>query len=157
MRRLYTALLILLSTPLLLSAHPHVFIDLTASYDRDHNRLQLVWTIDEMSSQIIAMDYDTNRNGCFEANEAEAFLGEEGYAMLFRRGDFFLHPKSRIENLKVSLADNRVNVIFDVIPASDTLGIWDEEYLFAFQIVKSSDIAAVEEDDDYYGYRLKLR
>jgi ABC-type uncharacterized transport system substrate-binding protein len=157
MRIRFTVLSILLLTSVLLHAHPHVFIDFSAAYDPARSRLQVTWVFDEMSSQLIALDYDANRNGRFEPREAEAFLGDEGYAMLFRRGHFFIHPESAVDNVQVRLADNRVRVTFDAAVTSDTVGIWDEEYMFAFQILETSNIAAVREDDDYYGYTLKLR
>lgn len=157
MRLFLTALLILPMIPALLRAHPHVFIDLSVAYDKTGHRLQVEWLIDEMASQLIALDYDANRNGRFEPAEEAAFLGEEGYAMLFRRGGFFLHPECPVEKLRAALEKNRVRVTFEAEVDDGTVGLWDEEYMFAFQLQRASDIAAVRESDDYYGYTLTLR
>lgn len=147
----------MLLLPALLFAHPHIFVDLSADYDTQRQRLHVEWLIDDITSGLIMMDHDTNRNKRLEPEEAEALLGKEGYAMLFYRGGFFLHPALPVEALKAKLVNGRVHVAFDVSAPPGSVGIWDEEYLFAFELKHTSGVLKSSEDDGYYGYRLKLQ
>ena len=53
-----------------LSAHPHCFIDVHPTVSRDS--LTIRWVLDEMSSQMMILDYDSDANG--KLSEAESKL-----------------------------------------------------------------------------------
>ncbi|MEJ2469229.1 MAG: DUF1007 family protein [Campylobacterales bacterium] len=145
-----------LLVPVLLYAHPHIFVDLSVNYDAPQKRLHVDWLIDDITSGLILLDHDTNRNGHLEPEEAKMLLSPEGYAMLFYRGGFFLHPGRPVEHLKADLQNGRVNVSFDTAVPSGAIGIWDHEYLFSFHLKHASGIVKSETADPYFGYRLEL-
>jgi ABC-type uncharacterized transport system substrate-binding protein len=144
--------------PLFIYAHPHIFVDLSAQYDAKGQRLYIQWLIDDASSELIKLDYDRNRNNHFEPQEVKKFLDrEEGYAMLFYRGDFFLHPKRTIEHLDAKIVDGRVLVTFETgSAASGFVDIWDEESLFSFHVKDISGMSHTKESEGYFGSRFEL-
>lgn len=142
--------------PLLLSAHPHVFVEVSAKYDADRQRLYMQWLIDDFSSALIKVDYDTNKNDQLEPQEAKAMLDKKGYAILFYRSDFFLHPKRTVENLDAAIIDGRVSVTFETDAALGFVGIWDEEFLFSFHAKDISGMKYTEESEGYFGFGLEL-
>jgi ABC-type uncharacterized transport system substrate-binding protein len=54
------------------AAHPHVFIDDVVTFlftDGKISGLRLLWTFDEVFSETLLEDFDTNRDGSFSASE----------------------------------------------------------------------------------------
>ena len=69
------------------SPHPHVFIDNTVTIVFDRKGMagiKATWIFDEMFSELIIHDYDTDQDGAFSANEegrikTEVFLNLKNY------------------------------------------------------------------------------
>ncbi|GAU09724.1 hypothetical protein DPF_2455 [Desulfoplanes formicivorans] len=82
--------------PCPVSAHPHVYVDARVDVifdDAGLSGFRVTWVFDEMFSNMIAFDFDTNGNGRFDAGEVEgvrkgAFsnLREFGYFTRIRIG-----------------------------------------------------------------------
>jgi ABC-type uncharacterized transport system substrate-binding protein len=94
-------------------AHPHIFIDLSVTHDAKETCLHIQRLVDEASSELIKLDYDTNHNNRFEPQETKAMLSEEGYGMFFYRDDFFLYPERSVNHLDATIIDGRVSITFD--------------------------------------------
>ena len=63
-----------LAMPYSVSAHPHVYVDARVDVVFDDKGLagfKVIWVFDEMFSNMIAYDFDTNGNGRFDAGEVE--------------------------------------------------------------------------------------
>ena len=148
----------LLLLPLLLCAHPHIFVDVSAKYDAKGKWLYIQWLIDDASSELIKLDYDTNKNNRFEPQEVKKLLDKEkGYAMLFYRSNFFLHPKRTITHLDAKIVEERVHISFETDSAtSNYIDIWDEEILFSFHIKDISGMKNSKESEGYFGAKLEL-
>ena len=68
--------LLILLFPLLSLAHPHLFIDSKLNFTVKKNkidRLHVSWVFDDMNSQILMMDYDTNRDKKLSKKETQRF------------------------------------------------------------------------------------
>ncbi|MEJ2501532.1 MAG: DUF1007 family protein, partial [Campylobacterales bacterium] len=63
----------------LLSAHPHCFIDVHPAVDG--KKLTVKWVFDQMSSQMLMMDFDRDADGRFSDKESRA-LYKEGFESL---------------------------------------------------------------------------
>ncbi|MCD4650424.1 MAG: DUF1007 family protein [Candidatus Cloacimonetes bacterium] len=81
------SLAIFLLASIALFTHPHCFIDNWFEIEIDAQGMKGItvnWKFDEMFSESIIIDYDTNRNGIFEEDEAytiynEAFINLKNY------------------------------------------------------------------------------
>ncbi|MFT7824255.1 MAG: DUF1007 family protein [Sulfurimonas sp.] len=85
-------LISLLCFALTLVAHPHVFVDVYPKIGKD--TVQLRWMFDEMTSNMLIMDYDVDHDNAFSSAESEdlnseifASLKEQGYYTYFFRGE----------------------------------------------------------------------
>ena len=68
--------LLILLLPVLSVAHPHLFIDTKLSFIVKKNKidtLHVSWVFDDMNSQILMMDYDTNRDKKLNKKETQRF------------------------------------------------------------------------------------
>jgi ABC-type uncharacterized transport system substrate-binding protein len=122
-------LYILFAMVVTLSAHPHLFIDVSLKFVFDEqglNRLEHSWTFDEMFSLILTEDYDLNKNGKFDPNEMEkmkneafANLKNSGYFTVILKGAEVLKDK-QVSNFRPEIKGSRVVYHFDMpinIPA----------------------------------------
>lgn len=70
MKKLFALLLLLLHT--LMFAHPHTFIEVEPNIkikDKKIETFHLKWTLDEMTSMMLIMELDSNRDGKFDKEE----------------------------------------------------------------------------------------
>jgi ABC-type uncharacterized transport system substrate-binding protein len=83
-------LLLMPATVPIASGHPHVFIENTLTLIFDKQGLEgvhVTWVFDEFFSNMIACDYDANRNGRLEASEAKN-IKEKAFSNL-KNFDYF--------------------------------------------------------------------
>ncbi|MEA1956450.1 MAG: DUF1007 family protein [Campylobacterota bacterium] len=148
----------ILLVPFFLFAHPHIFVDISAKYNTKEQQIYILWLIDDASSELIKLDYDTNKNNHFEPQELKKFLDkEEGYAMLFYRSNFFLHPKRVIKHLDATIIDGRVQITFETdSSACNFIDIWDEDILFSFHVKDILNMKHIQESKGYFGARFEL-
>ncbi|KHG34015.1 MULTISPECIES: DUF1007 family protein [unclassified Sulfurospirillum] len=151
-------------------AHPHTFI--TVSLDLNETELKVRWLFDEMTSQSLLEDFDTDRNGIFSPKETEAFKKEVFNDL--KQFSFFTHLK--VANKSVPLKptqlflwreNNAFGVEFHVdlkpyVHQKKSIGFWDESFLCALSLEKeqihTSLPYTLKEVDNayYYGYLLEF-
>jgi ABC-type uncharacterized transport system substrate-binding protein len=79
-------------------AHPHVFVDTSFNISLSNKSapvVEVTWSLDEMSSMTLIMDYDQNGDGTFDAAE-EAFFKKEEFDSLKANSYFtYLHADGK--------------------------------------------------------------
>ncbi|MFP4330244.1 MAG: DUF1007 family protein [Spirochaetaceae bacterium] len=128
-----------------LAAHPHVWIDSRTEVYFDADRLDRLvhhWTFDELFSQSVLLDYDTNRNQRIE--EAERRQIEANAFSNLRYYDYFTHlvlggrevQVSEVEDFDARVEGTRLVYTF-TIPLDlavergwqrIAVGVWDATY-----------------------------
>jgi len=99
-------ILLILCLPILSLAHPHLFIDAKLDFTIKNNKietLQVTWVFDDMNSQILMMDYDTNRDKKFSKKESQRF--KKNYYGTLSKNKPFTHIK--VDGKKVALSKYR--------------------------------------------------
>lgn len=132
-------LLILFSmAAVLLSAHPHCFIDVYPSVGKE--KVTIRWLFDDMSSQMMLMDFDRDHDGQLNASEsrnlyAEAFASLKSYEYYtyFYRGSVKL-PTGTAEGFTAAVEQNRISYTFSLpLPDGATdVRFYDDELFTAF-------------------------
>jgi len=166
--------------PIIAFAHPHVFVDVALAIKVKNNQLnsiQISWHYDEMTSQILLMDYDKNRDRKFDEKES-LFFKEQVFDTL-KQYEYYTHIKIdtkktalSIQNFFISFEENKfvVNYVVSlqgiVQKSTVDIGFWDKEFYSSFDIASELitfsdkklkfDIEEVE-DDLYMGVVLKLK
>ncbi len=155
-----------------LFAHPHVFVDVYPKIGTD--AVQLRWVFDEMSSNMLIMDYDFDHDGAFSSSESEALrsdifspLEEYSYYTYFFKGEQQL-PSAKAREFSASIQGMQVVFSF-TLPrpaAAETIGFYDPENMTGYKIseafVKEANAGRsfkvyTHDFDYYYGYILELR
>ena len=122
------------------TAHPHVFVTGTASFQIEDTKLVRVgmrWQFDAFFSQVLSMDFDTNTDGTFDAEETQA-MKEQVFTSLKDYG-YFTHLRTetsdtersfaRVDNFSVSNEDGKLVFAFDLIlsepidPITEAVGL----------------------------------
>ncbi len=166
--------------PIITFAHPHVFADVALNINVQNNlvnSVEIAWHYDDMTSQILLMDYDKNRDGKFDKKES-LFFKEQVFDTL-KQYEYYTHVKIdgkktpiNIKNFFLSFEKNKFIVNYAIplqnIPqkSSIDIGFWDKEFYSSFDISSKFvtfdteklkfDIEEVE-DDIYMGVVLKLK
>jgi len=140
--------LIILLLPILSLAHPHIFIDTKLDFTTKNNKvdkLQVSWIFDDMNSQILMMDFDTNRDKKLDKKETQKFL--KTYFNKLSKNRPFIHVKVAGKNVsltkhispfsikyKNNLLVMNFTVDFKKIKQTKTIdiGFWDETNYTAF-------------------------
>ena len=158
------ALVLLFLQPVLaISAHPHVFIDCRAALILDGDKVagfHLVWTFDEMFSQMILADYDRAGKGSFSPTEAEEI--RKGAFNNLRNYHYFLafyvdgipDKAIAIRDFRPSIHDGRLVYEFTVplaltVPPSGRelrVTVYDDTYYTAFDKMVPRDVSVPDSD-----------
>lgn len=155
-----------------LSAHPHSFVDVYPAIDEES--ITIRWEFDEMSSQMLIMDFDRDHDGSLSEKESgtlykETFAGLkefEYYTYFYHDGKKIATPES--DSFMASIEEYKVNFYFTLPRPEGTTEIrfYDEEmftaYLLKKAFIKMTDKSRSFElkklDGDYFfGYILELR
>ncbi len=139
------AFLLALAAPVAAAAHPHIWIDATATFVFAQDRLVAVrqsWIFDEVFSTVMINQFDRNRDRRFDADElaklrAGAFASLKNYSFLTRLtvdGDAVDIPD--VADFMAEVADGRLVYRFTVrLPApvdaaarAVELRVFDESY-----------------------------
>jgi len=156
--------------------HPHVFVDTKFDISIEKNTLQAYayWYFDEMTSQVMLMDFDKNKNNKIDSNEL-LIIKKEAFEHL-KELNYYTFIYQNKKNLSLSqptdfscfLTDKRigfkfkVTTIFDPSKNNLKIGSFDMDNLTAFQMDRNSKINLqnktlqnlnlqyVTEDYDYY-------
>ena len=142
--------LLILLFPILSLSHPHLFIDTKLNFAIKKNKidkLHVSWVFDDMNSQILMMDYDTNRDKKLNRKETQRF--KKIYFDKLSKKKPFTHIK--VDGKKIALAKQmsvfkieykknlfiiNFTVDFKKIKQmkSIDIGFWDEENYTAFSM-----------------------
>ena len=135
--RILTLLLLSMS---IVSAHPHCFIDVYPAVGE--KKITVKWVFDEMSSQMLMMDFDRDSDGRFSDAESRT-LYKEGFESLkaydyytaFFKGSARL-PTGAAEGFRASVEQFRVQYRFTLpLPEGATaVRFYDEENYSAFVV-----------------------
>ncbi|MDY0403564.1 DUF1007 family protein [Sulfurovum sp.] len=165
-------LISLLSFTLTLFAHPHVFVDVYPKIGKD--TIQLRWVFDEMTSNMLIMDYDVDRDNAFSPAESEvlgsdifASLKEHDYYTYFFKGEAQL-PTGEARDFGASIQGAQLVFTFTLPrPAeAETVRFFDWDNMTAYQVTEAfvrevnsgHSFKVYEHDYDYYyGYVLELK
>ncbi len=131
-------------------AHPHLFINTKLNFTIKKDKidtLHVAWVFDDMNSQILMMDYDTNRDKKFNKKEIQRF--KRIYFNKLSKNRPFIHIKvdgkevdlaKQISPFSIKYNKNLFIVNFTVdfkkikqIKMID-IGFWDEENYTAFSM-----------------------
>jgi len=142
--------LLILLFPILSLAHPHLFINTKLNFTIKKDKidtLHVSWVFDDMNSQILMMDYDTNRDKKFNKKETQRF--KKIYFDKLSKNKPFIHIKvdgkevvlaKQISPFNIKYKKNLLIVNFTVdfkkikqIKTID-IGFWDEENYTAFSM-----------------------
>lgn len=158
-----------------LFAHPHTFIDLfpvVNSKNNEVSKIKMKWRFDEMTSQLLIMEFDQNLDGKLDKNEI-AYVKEnyfdnlENYNYYTDIKLFNKAIKTKPINFTASIEDGmfityNFEVAINTPKENFQISFYDEEMFTAFMLKKDfvkSDIGfkVVDVDNDYYfAYRLQF-
>lgn len=155
-----------------LFAHPHVFVDVYPKIGTD--AVQIRWVFDEMSSNMLIMDYDFDHDGAISSSESEALhsdifapLKEYGYYTYFFKGGQQL-PIGEARDFAASIQESQVVFTF-TLPrpkAAETIRFYDPENMTGYKVAETfvkeanpgnSFAVHTHDFDYYYGYILELK
>jgi len=150
-----TVILVFLSS-IILSAHPHCFVDVYPTLTKE--QVTIRWVFDEMSSQMLIMDFDADRNGKLSEEESamvkESFSGlkEFEYYTYFFRGEEKL-PTPPSDSFLATIEGYKVNFYFTLkLPKGTTIIKFYDEEMFSAYILNET---FVREANPTKSYRLK--
>ena len=163
-------LLFIFST--ILSAHPHCFIDINPTIDKDS--ITINWVFDEMSSQMLIMDFDQNHDNIIDKKES-AYIYKEAFKSL-KEYDYYTYMYNGKKKLKTPTPTDFVAKIenlrfiykfkMKLNKNINKIKFYDEEMFTAYVIKEAfikkgtttKKITLKEMDNDYFfGYELELK
>jgi ABC-type uncharacterized transport system substrate-binding protein len=164
-------------TNIILFAHPHTFIELYTTIKKDDHKLKvnIQWHFDEMTSQMLIMDFDQNKNFKLDSEDIklikkEAFdhLVEYNYYTYLIAKDKVLNKQP--QNFKAYIKNDKVVYDFNYILNSKLLNhnfnieFKDKDFFIAFilkkdkiKVDKDIKYKLIEIDNEYYfAYKLEM-
>ena len=173
-------LITFLLTNVVLFAHPHIFIDVFPKINIQNTRatsLSLQWKFDQMTSSLLIMDYDKNKDGQF--NNKETAKIKKSAMRIFKKSNYCLKIMKGDKNIEIQKLDNFVVTIdkmgrivysFDLIcdfEVKDTILLfYYKDYYIAFMLKKSTleplnknlDFVIRKVDNArYFGYAMTIK
>lgn len=158
-------------------AHPHTFIEVYPTIsvkNKMSEKINFIWKLDEMTSSMLIMEFDTNANGKLDNSEQQYIY--ENYFKALEEYNFYtaITTNEKIEkfpkpkNFKAFIEKNRLCYSFEIDSKFDinkTLFDFGDTDFFIAMILKKEFITlegaqAIVSDldnDFYFGYRLELK
>jgi ABC-type uncharacterized transport system substrate-binding protein len=157
--------------------HPHTFIELFSNIKKENNNIviHIKWIFDEMTSQMIIMDFDMNKNFVFDKEDKE-YIYQEAFKHLNEFSYYgYLSANNKefsqkAKNFDTSIKDNKVVYEFDYILDSSyinknlSITFKDEDMFMAF-VVKPNSFTSQNgiktklteiKNEYYFGYKLEI-
>lgn len=159
-----------------LFSHPHTFIDtyfIVTSQNDKISKLHVKWKFDEMTSQLMLMEFDQNGDLSFDKKEL-AFI-ELSYFLPLSQFNYYTDIKSnntKIDFIPINfnaVFENNTNLVYEFDIMFDTpkenlqIDIADEDMFSAFMVkekfIKSPIPFKVEgiDNDFYFSYRIVFK
>ena len=142
--------LLILLLPMFSIAHPHLFINAKLNFIIKKNKidkLHVTWVFDDMNSQILMMDYDTNKDKKLNKRETQQF--KKTYFDTLANSKSFTHLKvdgkdinlaKQLSTFKITYKKNLIIMNFTIdfkqlkqLKTID-IGFWDKENYTAFSM-----------------------
>ena len=168
----------LLSLSLILGtlfAHPHTFIDIYPTIDSKNNNIKTIhfkWSFDEMTSQLLQMEFDQNMDG--EIDKKEVSYIKKNYFDILEKFNFYTDIKLSKNSIKTkpinftSKIDENMKITYEFDVAINTnkenvqIEFYDIEMFTACMLKKDFvttklpyDIVDID-NDMYFAYQLKF-
>ena len=153
MRTVILSLILLVLCTAAASAHPHMFIDTSVTFEFEENALTgfwIEWRFDEVFSGTIRLDYDRSRHGSLNEQEQElirrnAFANLRNYHYFTTvRHDGREWKADKVQHFSARLEDERLYYRFFVPYRIEVNGGAAEARVVIFDHTFYSDIAYVE-------------
>ncbi len=139
-------------------AHPHTFIEVYPTvYSKNKNidKINIKWVIDEITSMMLIMEFDVNGNGKIDKDENQ-FIHDNYFASL-EQYNFYMDIQSKKstslpvipENFKATIKDNKIVYNFDIQEVVKIPNIkinFKDETLFVGMILKEEYINIASND-----------
>lgn len=141
----------LLLTNITLFAHPHIFVDIYPKINIQNNKatsLSLQWKFDQMTSSMLIMKYDKNKDN--QLNKKELSRIKKSAIKSLKKNNYYLKIVIKDKNVKIQKLDNFVVTIdkkgrliysFDLICSFEVkdsnLLFYYKNYYIAFMLKKS--------------------
>jgi ABC-type uncharacterized transport system substrate-binding protein len=161
----------------ILHAHPHTFIEIYPTIAVKNNIMQNIkfkWQLDEMTSSMLIMEFDTNANGKLEDKENKFVY--ENYFLTLVDYNFYtdITVDGKIQsfptpkNFKATIENNKLCYYFEIdnkYNINNTMFDFGDKDFFVAMILKK-EFATVQnasakvsdlDNDFYFGYRLELK
>ena len=160
--------------PLFLFAHPHTFLDVYAHVKSENQKIKSInfkWIFDDMTSQLLIMEFDQNMDGKIDKNEMEYiktnyfdYLKQFNYYtnIKIENKSQFAKPinfKSYIENMRVVY---QFDLNFNYDKSKIKIELYDEDMFTALVLKKEFITSKIKykvsdvDNDIYFGYRLEF-
>lgn len=147
-------LFLILLLPVIIFGHPHVFANVLLDIkvvDDKIDSTKISWVFDDMTSQMLLMDYDKDKDGKFSKEESLRFktdtfdkLKEYGYYTHIKIDGKKIDIEKYIDDFFLIFVDNRFIVNYKVTlkdfpqKTSVKFGMWDEAYYSSFDTEEKS-------------------
>ncbi|MEA3552992.1 MAG: DUF1007 family protein [Campylobacterota bacterium] len=160
--------------PIILFAHPHTFLDVYTDVKSKNNQIESVtfkWVFDDMTSQLLIMEFDQNMDGDIDKEEVK-FI-KTNYFDSLEQYNYYTNLKimnkiqtTKVKNFTSYIENMKIVYQFEIEINRDkkdvAIEIYDEERFTALVLKKefvSSKIKYKVSDVDYdiyFGYRLEF-
>ena len=168
-------LYILLLLPIVSFGHPHTFLDVHMNIKAQHNiikTIQFKWVFDDMTSQLLVMEFDQNGNGKIDPNEI-AYI-KDNYFDYLKQFSYYTDVKISNKsqeikpyNFKSYIQDMKIvyqfELTFNCNKKDLKIEVYDEDMFTALMLkdkfvtsnikFKISDV----DNDIYFGYKLEFQ
>jgi ABC-type uncharacterized transport system substrate-binding protein len=157
-------------------AHPHTYIDVHTNINTKDNKITTIdfnWTIDEMTSSMLIMDFDQNmdkkiskeENNFIYKNYFQDLKEYSFYTDIKIKNKIITFPK--IENFKTIIEKNRILYKFSISLNQNIkdikIDMYDEDFFIAMVLkkefikIKNHKFKINDLDNDFYfGYQLEF-
>ena len=155
-------LITFLLTSIGLFAHPHVFVDIHPKINIKNTKatsISLQWKFDLMTSSMLMMDYDKNKDGQF--NKKEKANIKRSAMNSFKKNDYYLKIRESDKSAKIQKVDNfvvtidklgRVVYSFDLIcnfEVKDSVLIFNYKNNYISFMLKKSSVESLNKNLDF--------
>lgn len=156
----------------LIYAHPHTFMEVYPSIQTQNNTIKQVdikWIIDEMTSSMLIMEFDSNGDGKIDKKENNYI--NKNYFSTLKEFDYYTHTKQKYKviNFKANIKNNKIEYNYSLVFSNKinikdfSMSFYDTDFFVSMvlkeQFVKQNIPHIVEDiDGDYYfGYKITYK
>jgi ABC-type uncharacterized transport system substrate-binding protein len=161
----------------ILYAHPHTFIEVFPAItikDSIVQKINFIWKLDEMTSAMLIMEFDSNTNGIIDQTEQEFVY--QNYFSSLHASNFYtdITVKGKVQKFPnpkkfyAFIENNKLCYSFDIdtnLNIDETLFDFGDTDFYIAMILKKEFVEVNDakvlisdlDNDFYFGYRLELK